>query len=54
MKADWVDEIIESITRVNREVSTFAMILYRHPRKEIGRKSEIELGEHTLGIRVTK
>jgi hypothetical protein len=30
------------------------MSLYRHPRREIGRKSEIDEGELTLGIKLTK
>jgi hypothetical protein len=54
IKADWFKEIIESITNASLLARTLAIILYKHPRSEMGLKSDIKEGELTFGMSVTK
>jgi hypothetical protein len=49
MKADWFEEIMESITLASLLANTLAIILYIQPRREMRRNSDKEIGELTFG-----
>lgn len=46
MKADWFGEMIFEITLANQFANTFAMTLYTHPMRRMGRKLERSVGSY--------